>query len=48
LCFCEKETLEEDKIENTLQTMLHSDRVLQHQYRARNYQHYADLICDLF
>jgi hypothetical protein len=31
----------------TLQTILPSDRVLQHQYRARNYQHYADLICDL-
>jgi hypothetical protein len=27
--------------------MLPSDRVLQHQHRARNYQHYADLICDL-
>jgi hypothetical protein len=27
--------------------MLPSDRVLQHQYRARNYQHYADLIHDL-
>jgi hypothetical protein len=27
--------------------MLPSDRVLQHQYRARNYQHYADLIRDL-
>jgi hypothetical protein len=31
----------------TLQTMLPSDRVLQHQYRVRNYQHYADLIRDL-
>jgi hypothetical protein len=27
--------------------MLPSDRVLQHQYRTRNYQHYADLIRDL-
>jgi hypothetical protein len=24
--------------------MLPSDRILQHQYRARNYQHYSDLI----
>jgi hypothetical protein len=47
LRFCEKEPSEEDKIENALQTILPSDRVLQHQYRARNYQHYADLICDL-
>jgi hypothetical protein len=34
LWFCEKEPSEEDKIENTLQTMLPSDRVLQHKYRA--------------
>jgi hypothetical protein len=27
--------------------MLPSDRVLQHQYRDRNYQYYADLIRDL-
>jgi hypothetical protein len=27
--------------------MLPSDRILQHQYRARNYQRYADLIHDL-
>jgi hypothetical protein len=47
LRFCEKEPLEEDKIENTLQTMLPSDRVLQHQYWTRNYQHYAHLIRDL-
>jgi hypothetical protein len=47
LWFCEKELSEEDKIEKTLQTMLPSDRVLQHQYRARNYQYYVDLICDL-
>jgi hypothetical protein len=47
LWFCEKELSEEDKIENTLQIMLPSDRVLQHQYQTRNYQHYADLIHDL-
>jgi hypothetical protein len=47
LWFCEKEPSEEDKIEKSLQTMLPSDRVLQHQYRAQNYQHYADLIRDL-
>jgi hypothetical protein len=47
LRFSEKEPLEEDKIEKTLQTMLPSDRVLQHQYWAWNYQHYADLIRDL-
>jgi hypothetical protein len=47
LRFCEKEPSEEDKIENTLQTMLSSDRVLQHQYQAWKYQHYADLIRDL-
>jgi hypothetical protein len=28
--------------------MLPSDMVLQHQYWAQNYHHYADLICDLF
>jgi hypothetical protein len=47
LQFCEKEPSEEDKIEKTLQTMLPSDRILQHQYQARNYQNYADLIRDL-
>jgi hypothetical protein len=30
-----------------MQTMFPSDRVLQHKYRARNYQRYVDLICDL-
>jgi hypothetical protein len=45
--FCEKEPSEVDKIEKTLQTMLPSDRILQHQYRARNYQNYSDLIHDL-
>jgi hypothetical protein len=34
LWFCENEPSEEDKIEKTLQTMLPSDRVLQHQYRT--------------
>jgi hypothetical protein len=37
LSFCEKEPSDEDKIEKTLTTMLPSDRVLKHQYRARNY-----------
>jgi hypothetical protein len=37
LKFCEKEPSEEDKIEKTLETMLPSVRVLQHQYRARKY-----------
>jgi hypothetical protein len=46
LWFCEKEPSEEDKFEKTLQTMLPSDRVLQHQYRVRNYQ-YVVLIRDL-
>jgi hypothetical protein len=45
--FCEKEPSKEDKIEMTLQTMLPSDWVLQHQYWAWNYQGYADLIHDL-
>jgi hypothetical protein len=47
LRFCEKEPLEEDKIEKTLQIILPSDRVLQRQYRAWNYQCCADLIRDL-
>jgi hypothetical protein len=47
LRLCEKEPLEKDNIEKTLQTMLPSDRVLQHQYQAWNYQCYADLIRDL-
>jgi gag-polypeptide of LTR copia-type len=47
LRFCEKEPSDGDKIEKTLQTMLPSDRILQHQYRARNYEHYSDLIHDL-
>jgi hypothetical protein len=34
LRFCEKEHLEVDKIETILQTMISSDMILQHQYRA--------------
>jgi hypothetical protein len=47
LRFCQKEPSEEDKIEKTLQTMLPSDRIIQHQYWAWNYQYYVDLIRDL-
>jgi hypothetical protein len=47
LWFCEKEPSGEDKIEKTLTTMLPSDRVLKHQYHARNYQRYSELIHDL-
>jgi hypothetical protein len=47
LRFCEKEPFELDKIEKTLPTMLPSDRILQHQYYARNYQNYSHLIHDL-
>jgi hypothetical protein len=47
LRFCEKESSDEDKIEKTLTTMLPSDRVLKHQYRAQNYQRYLELIHDL-
>jgi hypothetical protein len=47
LHFCEKEPSKADKIENTFQIMLPSDRILQHQYRAKNYQTYPDLIHDL-
>jgi DNA polymerase sigma len=38
---------QEDKIEKNIQTMLHSNRILQHQYCARNYQTYSDHINDL-
>ena len=41
LKFCEKEPTDADKIEKTLSTMLPSDRVLQQQYRAKNYQVYS-------
>jgi hypothetical protein len=34
-------------MEKTLQTMLPSNKILQHQYRAGNYQNYSDLIHDL-
>jgi hypothetical protein len=47
LHFCEKEHSETDKIEKTLQTMFPSDRILQHQYHAKNYQNYSDLVHDL-
>jgi hypothetical protein len=47
LRFCKKEPSNEDKIEKTLTAMLPSDRVLKHQYRARNYQRYSELIQDL-
>jgi hypothetical protein len=36
LQFCEKEPSEMDKIEKSLQTRFPSDKILQHQYRARN------------
>jgi hypothetical protein len=44
LQFCEKEPSDEEKIEKTLTTILPSDRVLKHQYRARNYQHYSEFV----
>lgn len=47
LRFCEKELSEGEKIEKTISTMLPSERVLQHQYRTRNYPTYAALIQDL-
>jgi hypothetical protein len=47
LRFCEKEPSNEAKIEKTLITMLLSDSVLKHQYHARNYQRYLELIHDL-
>jgi hypothetical protein len=47
LHFCEKEPFKADKIENTLQTMLSSYRILQHQYCAKNFQTYSDLIHDI-
>jgi hypothetical protein len=47
LCFCKKESFEADKIEKTLETMLPSGRILQHQYRVKNYQTYLDLVHDL-
>jgi hypothetical protein len=47
LRFCDKGPSEVDKIEKTLQTMLPSDMILQHQYCVKNYQNYSDLIHDL-
>jgi hypothetical protein len=47
LYFCEKEPFKVDNIEKTLQIMLPSDWILQHQYSARNYQKYSDLIHDV-
>jgi hypothetical protein len=47
LQFCEKEPSDEDNIEQTLMTMLSSNRVLKHQYCAQNYQRYSELIQDL-
>jgi hypothetical protein len=47
LRFCEKEPSKGDKIEKTLHTMLPSDMILEHQYRANNYENYSDLINDL-
>jgi hypothetical protein len=44
LWFGEKEPSKVDNIEKTLQIVLPSERVLQHQYCARNYQNYSDLI----
>jgi len=44
LRFCEKEPSDAEKIEKTLSTMLPSDRILQQQYRARNYDVYSELI----
>ena len=44
LRFCEKEPTEADKIEKTPFTMLPADRILQQQYRARNYTVYSELI----
>jgi hypothetical protein len=46
LRFCEKNLLKWIKL-NTLQTMLPSDGILQHQYRVKNYQTYSDLVHDL-
>ncbi|XP_020172995.1 uncharacterized protein [Aegilops tauschii subsp. strangulata] len=44
LRFCGKEPTDAEKIEKTLSTMLPSDRILQQQYRARNYTVYSELI----
>ena len=44
LKFCDKEPSEAEKIEKTLSTMLPADRILQQQYRARQFTRYSDLI----
>jgi hypothetical protein len=46
-CDFARKPSEQDKIEKTLQTMLPSDRILQHQYRVKNYQTYSNLVHDL-
>jgi hypothetical protein len=48
LYFCEeKKTSDEDKIKKTLTTMLPLDKILKHQYHAKNYQYYSELVQDL-
>jgi hypothetical protein len=47
LHFCEKEPSKADKIEKTLQTILPSDGILQHQYRIKNYQNFSNIVHDL-
>jgi hypothetical protein len=46
-CVFVREPSKVDEIEKTLQTMIPSNRILQHQYHAKNYQNYSDLIRDL-
>jgi hypothetical protein len=45
--FVRKNHQKRTRLKKTLQTMLPSDRVLQHQYQVWDYQNYADLIRDL-
>jgi hypothetical protein len=45
--FVKKKPFKVDKIEKTLQIMLPSNRILQHQYHVKNYQTYSDLVHDL-
>jgi hypothetical protein len=45
--FMKKKPSNEEKIEKTLMTLLPSDRILKHQYHARNYQYYSELVQDL-
>lgn len=44
LQFCEKALSDADKIEKTLSTMLPAERILQQQYREKNFTVYSDLI----